>query len=100
MKHLHRFASLLLLILFLALAPTATAGNMWFVDGVNGSNNNDCKSRQHACKTIGHAMSLASSGDSVVVAAATYQENLTFTSSLKILGSDASTTIVDGGGGK
>jgi hypothetical protein len=99
MKHIHLFGSLLLLILFLTLASTATATNVWFVDGVNGSDNNDCKSRQHACKTIGHAMSLASSGDSVEVAAATYKENLTFISSLKIFGSDASTTIIDGGGG-
>jgi hypothetical protein len=100
MKHLHLFGSLLLLILFLALAPTATATAAWYVDGVHGSDNNDCKSRQHACKTIGHAMSRASSGDSLVVAAATYKENLTFISSLKILGSAASTTIIDGGGGK
>jgi hypothetical protein len=90
-------SSLLLLALFLALAPTASASSTWFVDGVNGSNNNNCKAPQTACKTIGHAISLASSGDSIMVAAATYKENLTIRLSLKIVGSSAKTTIIDGG---
>jgi hypothetical protein len=93
-------SSLLLLALFLALAPTASASNTWYVDGVNGSDNNNCKSPQTACKTIGHAISLASSGDSVMVAAATYTENLTIRIGLKIVGSGASTTIIDGGRGR
>src|ERR1700680_3492970 len=73
------------------------ASNTWYVDGVNGSDNNNCKSRQHACKTIGHAISLASSGDSIMIAAATYTENLTIGVSLKVIGSGAKTTIIDGG---
>ncbi len=90
-------SSLLLLALFLALAPTASAGSTWFVDGVHGSDNNNCKTPQTACKTIKHAISLASSGDSIMVAAATYNENLTISKSLTIIGSGARTTIVDGG---
>jgi len=97
MKHRLVFQSLLLVAVFLALAPTALASSTWYVDGVNGSDNNDCKSPQTACKTIGHAISLASSGDSIMVAAATYTENLNIGFSLKIVGSGASTTIVDGG---
>jgi hypothetical protein len=91
------FGKLLFSILLLALAPEAMARATWYVDGVHGSDNNNCKSRQHACKTIGHAISLASSGDSIMVAAATYQENLTIRFSLKIAGSGAQTTIIDGG---
>jgi hypothetical protein len=91
-------SSLLLLALFLALTSTALASSTWYVDGVNGSDNNDCKSRQHACKTIGHGISLASPGDSIMVAAATYTENLTIAFSLKLIGADAKTTIIDGGG--
>jgi hypothetical protein len=91
-------SSLLLLVLFLALAPTALASSMWYVDGVNGSDKNDCKSPQTACKTIGHAISLTSSGDSIMVAVATYTENLTIAFSLKIVGTGATTTIIDGGG--
>ena len=69
----------------------------WYVNGVNGSNSNDCMSSLTACKTIGHAISLAASGDTIRVAAATYTENLSIAISLKILGAGASTTIVDGG---
>ena len=83
--------------LLLALCTAALASTMWYVDGVHGSNNNNCKSPQTACKTIGHAISLASSGDSVKVASATYAENLTIGISLRVIGSGAATTIVDGG---
>ena len=92
------FMSFVLLALFLALAPAASARNTWYVDGVNGSDTNDCKSSVTACKTIGHAISLCSSGDTIMVAPATYTENLIINFSLKIIGSGAATTIVDGGG--
>ncbi len=87
---------LVLALFFLALAPAALASNIWYVDGVNGNDNNDCKTAQTACQTIGHAISLCSSGDTIRVAPAIYIENLTIGISLKILGSDAKTTIVDG----
>ena len=57
----------------------------------------DCTSSMTACKTIGHAIALAASNDSLQVAAATYKENLTITLSLTIAGSGASKTIIDGG---
>jgi len=102
MKSLRRITSklpkLLPMALFLVLVPAALASNTWYVDGVNGNDNNNCLSPQTACKTIGHAISLASSGDSIMVAPATYTENLTIGISLKIIGSGAATTIVDGGG--
>src|SRR5262249_41078891 len=87
----------LLLALFLALTPTAFA-SIWYVDGVNGNDGNDCKTRQTACKTIGHAISLASSGDTIVVGPATYTENLYIGIDLTVIGSGARTTIIDGGG--
>jgi hypothetical protein len=88
--------SLPLLALFLALSPTALASTKWYVDGVHGNDNNDCKSPQTACKTIGHSISLAASGDSIMVADATYKEHLTIGFSLTIIGAGASTTILDG----
>ena len=88
----------LLLAIFLALGPAAMASTTWYVNGVHGSNENNCKSPEEACKTIGHAISLAHSGDSIMVAAATYKEHLTIGKSLTILGSGATTTIIDGGG--
>ena len=93
MKYRLIFSSLLL-----ALAPTALASSIWYVNGVVGSDANDCKSPTAACKTIGHAISLASSGDSINIAAATYMENLTIHLKLRIVGSGNATTIIDGGG--
>jgi hypothetical protein len=92
MKH-----SLLIVLLFMALAPTALASTTWYVDGVHGSNHNNCRTPQNACKTIRHAISLASSGDSIRVAPATYTENLTIRFRLKVIGADPSTTVIDGG---
>jgi hypothetical protein len=88
--------TLLLTALSLALAPTALASTTWYVNGVTGTDSNNCISATTACKTIGQAISLASSGDSIKVAAATYPENLTIGISLKVVGSGASRTIIDG----
>ena len=86
-----------LLALFLAVIPTVGASTTWYVDGVNGNDGNNCLSPTTACKTIGHAISLASSGDSIKVGGATYTENLTLGFSLKVTGAGAATTIIDGG---
>jgi len=85
-------------LIFLAAAPTAMASSKWYVDGVHGSDNNNCKSRQHACKTISNALSLTLPGDFIFVAPATYHETLFIYFNLEIIGSGAKTTIVDGGG--
>jgi len=87
MRRIHM--NLLRMALLLALASSALASTTWYVNGVNGSDGNNCKSAQTACKTIGHAISLASAGDSVMVAPATYKENLTISSSLNIFGASA-----------
>jgi len=85
-------------LLLCALTPSASASNQWYVDGRHGSDHNDCESRHHACKTISHAISLTSPGDSIFVAPAIYRESLTILFDLKIVGSGAATTIIDGGG--
>ncbi len=92
-------SNLLFAALFLALAPASWASNSWYVYGVKGNDFNDCKAPQTACKTVGHAISLASSGDTIWVGPATYTENLTIGTSLNILGLNPATTIIDGGGG-
>ena len=91
-----QLSKFLVLALFLTLAPAALASSTWYVDGVNGNDINDCLSSQTACQTIGHAISLCSPGDTVMVNPAIYTENLTIDRSLKIIGADAATTIVDG----
>jgi len=77
---------------------SAAWAGTWYVNGVSGSDRNACTSPATACKTIGHAIALAASGDSIRVAAATYVEQLTIGVSLTITGSSAPTTIIDGGG--
>ncbi len=80
-----------------AIVP-ALASTNWFVDGVNGNDNNDCRSAQHACKTISNAILLTLPGDSIFVAPATYHESLFIPFTLKVIGSGAKTTIVDAEG--
>ena len=87
---------LLLSGLLVALPPSALASATWYVDGVSGSDSNNCLSPPTACKTIGHAISLAASGDSIIVAPATYHETITIAISLNVIGSGARTTIIDG----
>ena len=82
---------------FAALGTPAVAST-WYVNGVSGSDSNNCMSALTACKTIGHGISLASSGDSIMVATGTYRENLTINISLSLIGSGASGTIIDGEG--
>jgi hypothetical protein len=98
MRH-RAFSSLPLVALFLALSPAVLASSIWYVDGVHGSNYHNCKSPQRACKSIKHAISLAASGDSILVAPATYSESPTINFNLKIIGSGAATTIIDGRNG-
>jgi len=89
-----------LLVLFLAIVPNAFASSNWYVDGMHGNDGNDCRSFQLACKTIGHAITLASSGDSILVATATYGENLTISFNLNVTGygsSAAGPVVIDGG---
>src|SRR5580704_7642940 len=81
-----------------AAVPTAMASSKWYVDGVHGSDNNNCKSRQHACKTISNAIFLTLPGDSIFVAPAIYHESVFIPYTLKIIGTGAKTTIIDPGG--
>jgi hypothetical protein len=83
-------------VILFAAVPTAVASTTLYVNGVSGSDSNSCKSPTTACKTIGHAISQAVSGDAIIVAPATYKENLTIGKSLNIIGSGASAPIIDG----
>ena len=83
------------LVALIMLSSPALAGT-WYVNGVNGDDGNNCKTKATACATIGHAISLAASGDTIQIAAATYQENLSIPFNLTLNGAKAATTIVDG----
>ena len=83
------------LVALAMLCSPALAGT-WYVNGVYGDDGNNCKTKTTACATIGHAISLAASGDTIQIVAATYQENLSIPFNLTLNGAKAATTIVDG----
>ena len=80
------------LVALTMLSSPALAGT-WYVNGVSGDDGNNCKTKATACATIGHAISLAASGDTIQIAAATYQENLSIPFNLTLNGAKAATTI-------
>lgn len=86
-------------LMALWLLGSAAAATTWYVNGMTGSDSNNCLSSGTPCQTISHAISLASAGDSIRVARGTYNENLAISKSLNLLGSGASTTTIDGGAG-
>lgn len=86
------------LLLLSVLLPPAVLANTWYANAVAGNDTNSCKSAQAACKTIMHAISSASSGDTIMVAPAVYTENLIISFSLNVIGAGANTTVIDGGG--
>src|SRR6516225_3000183 len=91
---LNRIAVPLLGVLILLSSPALAS--TWYVNGVNGDDGNGCKTTSTACATIGHAISLAATGDTIQIAAATYQENLSIPFNLTLNGANAAGTIIDG----
>ena len=91
-----RLGNWILAALILGRFSTGMAATTWYVNELTGIDRNSCRSATAACRTIGHAISLAASGDSVRVAAGTYAEHLTIGISLELIGAGASTTIIDG----
>ncbi|MBV8197354.1 MAG: hypothetical protein JO263_04415, partial [Candidatus Eremiobacteraeota bacterium] len=61
-------------------------GTTFYVNGLTGSNKNDCKSPQRACKTIQEAVHVSAPGDTIDVAAAVYNENVQLHHSVTING--------------
>ena len=86
----------LLPALFLVLSSAALASTTWYVNGVVGSDTNNCLSATTACKTIARAVQRASSGDSIRISVATYRENLSIGINLTLLGSGTDSTMIDG----
>lgn len=76
-------------------APTAAT---WYVDAATGSDSNDCLSPGSACLTVLAAANKAADGDSIQIAAGTYQENLDLSKTLTMTGAGPDATFLDGGG--
>lgn len=91
-------AGALLAVLFFGLAPTARAGGPWYVDAASGDDGNDCLSSVSACATVGAAIDLADSGDTIHIAAGVYEEHLSVTGKdLNFVGVGPAETFLDGG---
>lgn len=72
------------------------SGVTFYVDGNNGNDSNDCLSPQKACKTIQHGVSISSGGDTLMIAAAVYPENVTVHHALNFIGAGPGKTIING----
>ncbi len=79
-----------------ASVPDSAHGATFYVNGVLGSDKNDCRAPQRACRTIQHAVQISASGDTIEVAAALYPENVSIHHSVHINGAGQGKTIVDG----
>src|SRR5215469_13625270 len=88
--------SVVRVVIALMMLSSPVLASTWYVNGVTGDDGNSCKTKVTACATIGHAISLAASGDAIQIAAATYQENLSIPFNLTLNGAKAATTIIDG----
>jgi len=73
-------------------APTATT---WYVS-TTGNDNNTCQAAGSACRNIKRAIDKAASGDTIVISAGTFFENLDIAKSLVIQGAGVGSTIIDG----
>jgi len=86
-------ACILLASLFIGMAPVATAGGPWYVKP-DGNDSNDCLSWDTACQTIQAAVNKASAGDTIYVAAGTYQEQVVINKNLTLQGAGATSTTI------
>ena len=75
LKHQPKQSLLPLLALFFAVSLNALASDTWYVNGVTGNNANNGKTAATAYRTIEHAISMSTSGDSIIVAVATYTKS-------------------------
>jgi hypothetical protein len=82
---------------FLVRAPAALASATLFV-ATTGANAGNCQTQSSPCKTISYALSQAGSGDTVDLAAGTYQERPLIAKSVSLVGADQFSTVIDGGG--
>ena len=82
-------------------APTVSAAPtaIWYVNAATGNNGNTCQSAGDACATIEEAVVKAADGDTIEIAAGTYNEHdIGIFEELTLTGAGAESTIVDAGG--
>jgi hypothetical protein len=79
-------------------SPAAAAGSTRYVSTTGTNTSNNCLTSSNPCATVSHAVSQAASGDTIQVAAGTYQDIVAIPSPLNITidGAGAATTTIDG----
>ncbi|MBN1483685.1 MAG: right-handed parallel beta-helix repeat-containing protein [Chloroflexia bacterium] len=95
-----------LIVLLAAGSATAmampTAGpdqaTTWYVSTA-GDDGNDCLAASSPCLTLQGALAKAASGDTLLIAAGTYEENLLLDKDITLQGLDMVATVIDGGAG-
>lgn len=75
-------------VVALAVAGSAAASSTLFVSASSGNDLNPCSSAQ-PCRTIGHAVAVASPGSTISVDAGTYAESVVVPDRLTLLGHDS-----------
>jgi len=65
------------------------AAGTWYVNSTTGNDSFDCLSPATACKTINAAIGKASSGDTIIVAAGSYNESVNINKTLNLRGARA-----------
>ena len=74
-------------------------GGPWYVNASTGNDGNDCLSMGSPCATVGGAFAKADPGDTIHIAAGTYDEALVLNHAVNLLGAGADQTILTNSGG-
>ena len=80
-------------------AETAVAGGPWYVNANSGNDSNSCLSSGIACATVSGALAKADPGDTINIAAGTYDEAVTIDQAVNLIGAGAKQTILTNSSG-
>jgi hypothetical protein len=97
LSHCISIIGLIVLLITFTQQGHVLAASSWYV-APTGNDANDCLSSLTACQTIGTAIGKASTGDTLLIAAGNYTENLTIDKDLTLTGVSAINTTIDGSG--
>jgi parallel beta-helix repeat protein len=91
-------AAVLATLVWAALAvasPTAAfAGTARFVATTGSDAANSCTAANNPCRTVAHAVSVATSGNTISIAGGTYAEQVHIDRSLRVVGAGMDTTVI------